>query len=69
MDFTHGEEVLLDGERFVISAIEGSPPTRYRLLASGPRGPRVVWASPRELHKIDRYTRARDDTDRIMGRG
>jgi hypothetical protein len=69
MVFTHGEEELLNGERFVISAREGSPPTRYRLLASGAAGPRVVWASPRELTKIDRYTRARDDTDRIMGRG
>jgi hypothetical protein len=69
MDFTHGEEVLLGGERFVISTIEGSPPTRYRLLASGPSGPLVVWASPRELRKIERYTHAHDDTDRVMGRG
>jgi hypothetical protein len=66
MNFTHGEEVLMEGERFVIAAIEGDPPQRYRLLASGPNGPRVVWAPARALRKIDRYTRSHDDTDRVM---
>jgi hypothetical protein len=63
MTFTHGEEVLVDDVRYVISGIEGSPPTRYRLLATTPRGPSIVWASASDLRKIDAYTRPRDDTN------
>jgi hypothetical protein len=63
MTFTHGEEVLVDDVRYVISGIEGRPPTRYRLLATTPRGPSIVWATAGELRKIDAYTRPRDDTD------
>jgi hypothetical protein len=66
MIFTHGEEVLLEGERFVIAGIEGSPATRYRLLATSPTGPRVVWAPASALRKIDSYTRPRDDTDDVV---
>jgi len=66
MTFTHGEEVLVDGERYVISAIEGDPPTRFRLLATTAHGPSVRWASPKELHKIEAYTRPRDDTDHVV---
>lgn len=62
MTFTHGEEVLVDGVRYVISAIEGVPPTRVRLLATTPHGPRIVWAEASSLRKIESYTRPRDDT-------
>jgi len=66
MTFTHGEEVLVDGVRYVISAIEGEPPTRYRLLATTPHGPRVRWAVPAELRKIEAYTRQHADTAHVM---
>ncbi|MBW6455539.1 MAG: hypothetical protein K0A98_06605 [Trueperaceae bacterium] len=66
MTFTHGEEVLVDGVRYVISAIEGQPPTRYRLLATTPQGPRVRWAAPGELRKIEAYTKQRSDTAHVM---
>lgn len=66
MTFTHGEEVLVDGERFVISAIEGDPPTRYRLLAVTDHGPRVLWAAAAQLRKIEAYTRPRNDTDHLV---
>jgi len=66
MTFTHGEEVLVDGVRYVISASDGRPPTRYRLLATTPQGPRIVWAAASALRKIDAYTRPRDDTDRSV---
>lgn len=63
MTFTQGEEVLVDDVRYVISGIEGRPPTRYRLLATTPQGPAIVWAAAGDLRKIDAYTRSRDDTD------
>jgi hypothetical protein len=66
MTFTHGEEVLVDGDRYVISAIEGRPPARYRLLATTPQGPSVRWAAPSELRKIEAYTRPRADTDHLV---
>jgi len=62
MTFTHGEEVLVDDVRYVISEIEGRPPTRVRLLATTPSGPRILWADASELRKIESYTRPRDDT-------
>ncbi len=66
MTFTHGEEVLVDGERYVISAIDGGPPMRYRLLATTARGPVVRWATHHELRKIETYTTALDDTDHLV---
>lgn len=63
MNFTVGEEVLVDDVRYVVSTIEGDPPTRYRLLATTPSGARVLWAAPSDLHKMTVYVRPRDDTD------
>ncbi len=66
MTFTVGEEVLVDDRRYVVSAIEGSPPTRFRVLATSPEGATVRWVAPSELRKIDAYTRPNDDTDRSV---
>ncbi len=63
MNFTVGEEVLVDDVRYVVSSIEGDPPTRFRLLATTPTGAKVLWAAPSELHKMSVYVRPRDDTD------
>lgn len=63
--FTVGEEVLFDGVRFVVSEKSADAPFRYRLLATTPRGARVVWARHEQLRKIESYTREVDDTDRI----
>ena len=63
MNFTVGEEVLVDEVRYVVSTIEGDPPARYRLLATTPRGAVVRWAAAGELRKMSVYVRARDDTD------
>ncbi len=60
--FTIGEEVLLDGERFVITLRQPLPPYRYRLVRTTPYGPEIAWAEPGELGKIERYTTPRQDT-------
>lgn len=62
--FTIGEEVMFDEERYVISSISEDEPVRYRLLATGKTGAKVVWANPRDLEKMDRYTGVVDDTAR-----
>jgi hypothetical protein len=63
MAFHQGEEVLFDGERYVIWGVEGE---RYRLLASGPGGAKFRYARSGELSKIESYTRPRDDTDHFV---
>ena len=60
--FSVGEEVLFEGQRYVISTAPAQPPYRFRLLASTPAGARVTWARVEDLHKIESYTRPRDDT-------
>jgi hypothetical protein len=62
--FTVGEEVLLGGERYVISQIEAGPSGRVRLLATTPEGARMVWSTLSRLGKMESYTRPDDDTDR-----
>lgn len=66
MTFTVGEEVLVDDMRYVVSEIEGTPPTRYRILATTPHGAVVRWVAPNALHKIAAYTTPHDDTDRSV---
>ena len=63
--FTIGEEVLFDGHRYVITTASARPPYRYRLVSSTPEGARMTWARPEDLHKMESYTRPKDDTDRI----
>lgn len=67
--FSIGEEVLYEGERYVISTSSPRPPYKYRLLATTPAGARVVWAVASELTKMERYTKPRDDTLDYRGSG
>lgn len=59
MTFTMGEEVLYDGDRYVIWGIENQ---RYRLLATTKQGAKIVWANVQDLEKIRKYTDPRNDT-------
>ena len=58
-----GEEVLFDGERYVIAGRADGPAFRYRLLATSAAGARVAWAQPGQLSRLASYTESRDDTD------
>lgn len=60
--FTIGEEVLHDGERFVITLRQPLPPYRYRLVRTTRDGPEVTWVEADELSKIERYTEPKLDT-------
>ncbi|MGL4612267.1 MAG: hypothetical protein ACRCYY_21745 [Trueperaceae bacterium] len=62
MTFTMGEEVLYDGERFVIWGMSDDEPKRYRLLATTKQGMKIVWVSLNDLDKISKYTKSQDDT-------
>jgi hypothetical protein len=62
--FEVGEEVLYDGDVYVVSARGREPPFRYRLLASRPDGTRIVWADEDRLGRMETYLRALDDTSR-----
>ena len=55
---------MFDEERYVISSVSEDEPVRYRLLATGKKGAKVVWASVGDLEKMDRYTGVVDDTAR-----
>lgn len=57
-----GEEVLVDGDRYVIAGI-GAGPYPYRLLATRAEGAHVRWAAGSELAPMRAYTEARADTD------
>lgn len=63
--FSVGEEVLYEGRRYVISTAPAQPPYRYRLLATTQQGAKMVWATQQQLHKMEDYTRPRDDTQGI----
>jgi hypothetical protein len=63
--FSVGEEVLYDGQRYVVSLIEPGADGRFRLLATGPHGTRVVWTGAAALEKIAAYTRPRYDTEAV----
>ncbi|MBX3139479.1 MAG: hypothetical protein KF875_01860 [Trueperaceae bacterium] len=65
VSFSVGEEVLYKGERYVISTASPRPPYQYRLLATTPEGAKVRWALAADLTKMERYTRALDDTRSI----
>jgi hypothetical protein len=65
--FTIGEEVMYDGKRYVISELRPAlsartGPYQVRLLQTTSSGARMPWVELSKLHKIDRYTRAHDDT-------
>lgn len=60
--FTIGEEVIYDEERYVIASKSDQKPLRYRLLATTPKGARMLWVDPKDLEKIVRYTKPFDDT-------
>ena len=63
--YTVGEEVLYDGERYVIAGRREGP-YGFRLLRSGGRTAepeRIVWAEESSLAPLRSYTDPRDDTD------
>lgn len=60
--FTIGEEVMYEGERYVITLRQPQPPYRYRLVRTTAHGPEVAWARGEELDKIKAYTEPRADT-------
>jgi hypothetical protein len=62
MTFTMGEEVLFEGERYVIWGISEREPICYRLLATTKQGAKIIWANLKDLEKIRRYTEAKNDT-------
>jgi hypothetical protein len=62
MTFTMGEEVLYDGERYVIWGISEDEPKRYRLLATTKQGAKMLWVNPKNLQKIRHYTDPQNDT-------
>jgi hypothetical protein len=59
--FTYSEEVLYNGERYVIAEISGSQPYRYRLIATTPHGAKFLWVTERDLKKIKAYTEPKYD--------
>jgi uncharacterized protein YigE (DUF2233 family) len=65
--FSVGEEVLFEGDRYVVSQVDPAS-ERVRLLATTAEGAQVVWTTLGRLLKIDAYTRAHDDTAGAMPR-
>lgn len=63
--FTIGEEVLYQGDRYVISTASPQPPHRFQLLATTPTGVRFAWVNPEQLGKMTSYTTPTDDTKRL----
>lgn len=60
-----GEEVLYEGDRYVIAGRRDGP-YGYRLLSSSGRHSgdgKIVWAAERELKPLKSYTDPRFDTD------
>ncbi len=60
--FTIGEEVIYDGERYVITLRQPQPPYRYRLVRTTAGGPQLAWVEGDDLRKISAYTEPRADT-------
>lgn len=68
--FTIGEEVMYDGERYVVSelrpSLPGQPePYQVRLLRTTRSGARMPWVQLSKLRKMDVYTQAHDDTRQL----
>ncbi len=63
--FQIGEEVLYQGDRYILAGIASSGLSRYRLLACTPEGTRVVWASEQQLKPVERYRTPLDDTAKV----
>jgi hypothetical protein len=62
MTFSMGEEVLYEGERYVVWGITDGEPKRYRLLATTNQGAKILWVNPKDLEKIRDYTEPENDT-------
>ena len=61
-DFTVGEEVMFDEERYVVAGISDEKPKRYRLLATSKEGAKFVWVDESELEPMNSYLNPNDDT-------
>ena len=60
-----GEEVLYDGDRYVIAGVREGP-YGFRLLSSGGRhsgDAKIVWAAEADLSPLRAYTDPRNDTN------
>ncbi|HLR46291.1 MAG TPA: hypothetical protein VK092_03970 [Deinococcales bacterium] len=57
-----GEEVMYRGKRWVVSRIEAGKASSYRLLRTEDDGPRIAWAGPAEINRIDTYVKPVYDT-------
>lgn len=62
--FTIGEEVLFEGERYVVSELRAGELYPVRLLQTTRTGARMPWVRLQDLNKIAAYTTALDDTQR-----
>lgn len=63
--YTIGEEVLYDGDRYVVAGRRDGP-YGFRLLSSSGRhsgDAKIVWAAEHELAPLRAYTDPREDTD------
>ena len=61
-DYTVGEEVMFDEERYVVASISEDDPKRCRLLATSKKGAKFVWANLDELEPMNSYLDPNDDT-------
>jgi len=50
------------GKRWVVSRIEAGKASSYRLLRTEDDGPRIAWAGPAEINRIDTYVKPVYDT-------
>lgn len=63
--FTIGEEVLYDGERFVITTSRPPEPYEFTIARSGAEGAQILWANSSQLKRISQYVDPKDDTSRL----
>lgn len=63
--FTIGEEVIYDGERYVITTIRPEDPYEFCLIRTGMDGAEIVWANSPQLQRMEQYLMEQDDTLRV----